>query len=412
MRSFGLQQDFVLALGAVFLLWLGVAVYIVLARALHDARDALIRTAQHLLERGLDEALSEDDPAAIERALSRLPAYAIERVAADSATPAALAGRFAVRALELRRERLRRAASSRRSGRSNGRRIVALRIFGAAGDASALPLLAAALEDPDEEIAAAAAAVLGGFPAAAAGELLVGALLAARAPAPMVAAQIDRSRLDLHELIRPLCDNNDPDIRRWAAVLLARYPEHGELSLELAVLAGDANADVRAAAVHSLARFRSPAALGAALALLDDEVWYVRVQAARTLAAQERPEFAPLLTRLLADERWWVRTAAKEALEELGEGASEALVDALEQGDEFARNGAAEVLQNTGAIDRLVAAAAADPADMAALRTLHRVFTAGGERIAGAALERVSDSLDPETADLIRRVERSAASAG
>jgi hypothetical protein len=49
-----------------------------------------------------------------------------------------------------------------------------------------------------------------------------------------------------------------------------------------------------------------------------------------------------------------VRTAAKEALQRMGSEVWSALVPYLDHADTFARNGAAEVLQNTGVYQQLL----------------------------------------------------------
>ena len=64
---------------------------------------------------------------------------------------------------------------------------------------------------------------------------------------------------------------------------------------------------------------------------------------------------------LLADESWWTRSAVKETLEAYPDDALERVASYLNHPDQFARNGAAEVLQNTGALDALIARVAADP---------------------------------------------------
>jgi hypothetical protein len=64
------------------------------------------------------------------------------------------------------------------------------------------------------------------------------------------------------------------------------------------------------------------------------------------------------------------------------------VVDYLDHDDAFARNGAAEVLQNTGFLERLALAARKKPDGFGA-RLLERVYRAGAERLACAAEDRV-----------------------
>lgn len=86
-----------------------------------------------------------------------------------------------------------------------------------------------------------------------------------------------------------------------------------------------------------------------------------------------------------------MRAGAKNALEQLGPAATEQVLPYLESPDAFARNGAAEVLQNTGVVDELVRTLIADPADARNRRTLQLVVDAGGERFGEAMIARADD---------------------
>ena len=90
-----------------------------------------------------------------------------------------------------------------------------------------------------------------------------------------------------------------------------------------------------------------------------------------------------MICRLLADEQWWVRTAAKDALRGIGTDAVPALLSMLTHADPFARNGAAEVLQDIGFVDSLVADGSSSP-------LLERIYEAGGEGLRKAAESRVA----------------------
>lgn len=284
MSGAGLQTAFVLTLCGIFLLWMTVALYVVLARL----------------------------------AAARLP----------------------------------RPAAGRK-----WRQVAALQSL----DATGLPRLERALTDEDEDVIGAAVTTLGSIGTEPAAELLVRALKDGRYERSQVAAQLDALPIEIDHLLVALCREFDPGVRRWAATLLGRYGYKPGLVLELVALSGDPEPEVRAAVVRALAGFDQPAAVATALELLSDEIWYVRANAARTLAAVDGAEFGSNISELLADERWWVRTAAKEALQEMGAAATPAVIRALEHEDAFARDSAAEVLQTSGALDRLVARAAQDP---------------------------------------------------
>ena len=79
-----------------------------------------------------------------------------------------------------------------------------------------------------------------------------------------------------------------------------------------------------------------------------------------------------------------MRTAAKDALRGLGTEAVPALLSVLTHDDAFARNGAAEVLQDVGFVDFLALDNPSSP-------LLERIYAAGGERLRHAAVERMTD---------------------
>ena len=129
----------------------------------------------------------------------------------------------------------------------------------------------------------------------------------------------------------------------------------------------------------------------------------MRAHAARALGAQGRPELAALVATLLPDEQWWVRGAAKHALEQLGPEATRYVVPYLESADEFARNGAAEVLQNTGVTDRLASELVDHPESQPERRLLRSIVDAGGNEYEEALIARVEPS-EPRVGALLREV--------
>ena len=228
----------------------------------------------------------------------------------------------------------------------------------------------------------------------AAAELLVSGLRRNTYARSRIAAQLDVFDESFADLLVPLLDDADPATRQWGATLLARY-EDPSIQVELAALITDDDPQVRAAAIKGLARGGGRLAIPAAITALGDPVWFVRAHAARALGRLGRTDLADEVVTLLADERWWVRTAAKESLHEMGRGATPFVLAALRSDDEFVSNGAAEVLQNTGVVDELVAAVAVIPHDQLAERSLRSIFAAGGHALAKAAVSRA----DPVVAE-------------
>ena len=387
-----LLSGYAVALGVVFLLWLGVSLFVLVTRVIYDVQLGFVRTARRLVEGRVESALA--DSADVERTLSRLPRRTIERVGADTATPPALAAAFAGHAAARSQPRLLAAAATHKNEVGKWRRIAALRILARDGSYAVLPLLERALGDADEDIVNAAATTLGEIPDERAAALLIAALRQGGASRSRIATQLDEFPLDIGHLLLPLLRDWDSSVRYWSVKLLARYRTLRSLPVELAALGGDDDPAVRAAVAETLGSVGGPAATSTAMALLDDPVPFVRAHAARALGAQGSPELAALVARLLADEEWWVRAGAKRALAQLGPEATEHVMPYLESPDAFARNGAAEVLQNTGVVDQLVRELIAGASSELPRRVLHQVIEAGGDRFGEAMIARAGGGED------------------
>lgn len=282
---------------------------------------------------------------------------------------------------------LRRAAGSPRSEWGRWRRIAALQRLAQAGHPAAPGLVRPVLDDPDPRIATAAVRTLGDVGNEWAIDQLVAALREGAGPRSRVAAELERLRPGPGPKLVPLLRDWDPAVRFWAATLLAPYPELAESSL--IALTWDQDPNVRAAAVETLGGRSGREVSVAVTARLDDSEWFVRVHAARAAAHVAGAEAAPTIAKLLADRQWWVRTAAKDALRGLGTDAMPSLLSVLGYEDEFARNGAAEVLQDIGFVDFL---AREDPRSP----LLERIYEAGGEQLRQAAEARLLDAPELE----------------
>jgi HEAT repeat protein len=262
------------------------------------------------------------------------------------AVPASAGRRRTVRALARR-------ATRHRTELGRWRRASALVELARRGASPArLPLYRAALRDGDPVVRAAAVRGLGYLAAhnAWARGLLVDALVNEHAPRSRVAAELEG--VECGELLEPLLSDDLPVVRYWAAMLLGAYPDVG--SDRLAELVGDPDPSVRRAAIESLAHRGDDGALARVVGRLGDEVMYVRAHACRAAARLGGGTTAPLLAPLLGDEAWWVRSAAKDALRALGVDVAPVLITVLDSPDRFARNGAAEVLQDLGVVDHLL----------------------------------------------------------
>src|SRR5438270_10488838 len=87
-------SSYTLALGAIFLVWLGVSGYVIVTRALFDVADLSFHTGRRVLERRLARLGSP------EAALAGLPRRTLAGIAADASTPPEIARAAARRLLE------------------------------------------------------------------------------------------------------------------------------------------------------------------------------------------------------------------------------------------------------------------------------------------------------------------------
>ena len=161
--------------------------------------------------------------------------------------------------------------------------MAAVQILARAGHPRTLELLSMATRDSDTEVGGAAVTILGGLRDLGAAELLVQVMKEGTYSRSRVASQLDRFPLPLRALIEPLVREDDPKLRFWGATLLARYAGEPDLHPVLLDLAGDPDADVRAATVETLGKTGGRGAQAAAAVLLDDPAWWVRAHAARAL---------------------------------------------------------------------------------------------------------------------------------
>lgn len=391
------------AFGAALTLWSILAAVILATRVLHDRRQRELRSIRRLLQSAgvASEAAGKvllTRGAQSILATTRLHRRPLERVAADSSTPVWLAELLSLHLLvKWGANRLVRQASSHRGQAGKWRRVAALRILSQAGYAGGLlQLLKRALRAADSDVVEAAVVILGRMADVRAARLLVEALRAGRHPPSRIASQLDRFPLPIGEELRPLLRDREPITRYWGAALLARYPVTPEIEAELVRLAEDTEPKVRKAAIATLGHTKAPATVSVALKHLADSVGFVRAHAARALGQFARRDVALEVARLLADTDWWVRAGAKESLQAMGEAAVEVLPGFLDHPDAFARNGAAEVLQNIGFLDRLLREAGEEPPGGEKRAILRKALIAGKLQLLEALVERADPRLAPE----------------
>jgi HEAT repeat protein len=393
-------------LAVAFVLYVLTAAAIVVARVKYDRRRRLVSRLMAAVGDVPHDAVRPEETASALAVLSGASERRVAAVVFEDRVPRAVneaLAQFLAASLGVYRLVV---LASPGGGASRWKRIVALRVLALARPEAALQPLAAATTDADGDVVAAAVTILGGIAGEDAAALLIRVLERGHFSLSRVATVLDRFPTDISTLLRPLLSRPSATSRYWGALLVRRYRGVPWVEEELARLAGDPVPTVRKAAIQSLAALGAPATTAVATVALTDHVSYVRAHAARALGAVRAIGSASRVAALLADRDWWVREAARQALTAMGPAAEPAVLDCLEHPDAFARNGAAEVLQNTGTFERLLTEETMAPGDPARREALRRMREAGGPRLAQAVVDRLPEELRGRASLALRALDR------
>lgn len=115
----------------------------------------------------------------------------------------------------------------------------------------------------------------------------------------------------------------------------------------IGVLAEDADTEIAIATVETLGLLGNPLAIPAIAEISGSDDWRLRAKAVSALGDLKAESTVTLLTARIGDRNWWVRRNAAAALADVP-GGDEQLFAALDGGDPFAADAAAEALTDAG----------------------------------------------------------------
>ncbi len=151
--------------------------------------------------------------------------------------------------------------------------------------------------------------------------------------------------------------DTDPWIMSCVLETLSHLPPDTRSAVIALEHLGSPNAEVRSKALKVLGRLGSSIFVcfpEYVLPLLEDPVWFVRLQAIKTLKEVAGKTAARPIGKLLFDANWRVRSEAAQALSQLGDCAVDVFLDALRTSDVYAKESICEEIQKTHCIDALI----------------------------------------------------------
>jgi HEAT repeat protein len=209
------------------------------------------------------------------------------------------------------------------------RRATAAYRLGDMACAEAAPALLQALADRDPDVRAAAARSLGRLGAGEAAGSLVHALVGNAVPRAIAfRAVLDVGANALPD-VRRLAGDPDADVRAAAVELLGWIGDASDDELLIEAV-GDPAAEVRARAAAALGRLASADGAEALTRALGDRIYFVRLHAARALGHVGERSAVPRLLRQAREDRFEAARAAAEAVARVDPAA---LLEAAESPD-------------------------------------------------------------------------------
>ncbi len=331
-------------------------------------------------ERALDNLVPDPDPKALEEVLLRMGDEGAEGWKDKVIELYQISG-----FTEKRMEQLHSHLKSRRSE--------AARRLGRIGDERAVPELRELLQDPKEDVREAVLFALGRIGTQDALEAMLDALERGdRWSQEKVAEAVDEAGDESRQVLVGLLRDGNPSRRAFAAEVMGGIGgEEEAVYLEEAL--GDEKVDVRARAADSLGKMRHRRSRPALLEALGDPAWEVRAQAVKALGRIGDEKDTAEIVHALRDSEWWVRNNAAAALRDMGEAGEGPLAAALWDENRFARESAAQALEESSVVERLVEGMRGGGADPEGERIIHRLAEIGS---VGTIIQVLSDLPDAD----------------
>jgi HEAT repeat protein len=282
------------------------------------------------------------------------------------------------------------------TAKRRNRRVEAVKALAEFADPAAADVLLEALDDPVDEIRWQAASALA----------KIGDPRAVRPLLEALQREADWGANRIADTLVEFGSTAVPDLARYALLSdgdFAKQVTHLPLVARVLGIIGDVRAEpavmsaleshdpeLRIRAAAALGTVGSLACVPALLRALRDPEWEVRAQAAAALGRQMDDRAIAGLREGMRDDNWWVRQNSAQSLSEIPGGVG-ALVQALEDPDQFASDAAIERLMAMGLVRKAVDAVKAGSADEQDRYLVHQLVVLGrGEYLRDNESEKVA----------------------
>jgi len=352
------------AIAALVLLIMALLLASIVRRVLNDRMYGKLDALRHEYGRRLSQALELEGIAVQKEAFLAKPGSLAWQAVEDVLFAVVSEGKFADKGRTLFQKLGYMAFSEEQlAGRNVLARASAIDKLGRMRCTASTPKLIPLLEEGDPEILSvtvralsrigtkeALAAIIGRLP-----DILGRSLVTRKA---METALLNFGEIAIPYLIGHHWERADPWITSCILETLSHLaPDARSVSLAIEHLQSP-NAEVRSKALKVLGRADAniPRRLDElVLPLLEDPIWFVRLQAAKSAGALVLKATARPLGKLLFDKNWHVRRQAALALTGFGHTAIDIFLEALSASDGYAKESICEEIEKAGFSDRLIA---------------------------------------------------------
>lgn len=244
-------------------------------------------------------------------------------------------------------EQISRMEKMAKKGHSKWHRIEAILSLGYAHADSTLETLTQTLNSRDEDISYFSIIALGQIKNADSAKILLDFLQKRIFCRAKIISILESFPAGIADEAAKLLIDVDPDIRSWAAILLAKLKAIQYVN-EVEGLTQDESEEVRAAACECLGEFGKKESKETLIKCLEDEFWLVREQAVEALSDVLGKDCLPEIIKMINDPSLSVIDAVKDVIIEHIDAAMPYIEKFLSGTDEVAKRTAREALDLSG----------------------------------------------------------------